>query len=363
MISEEEGHVTVLDTRGVASGQGPPLGSPEDPGASMAVARRHVHDNAVFNAEFTLDDERLITASGDRTAKIFDTERLTQSPLVQPLIKLAGHSASVRCARPHATERDLVATAGRDGHIILWDTRAGGGLGPGISVCPLKQMQNAHMQLSFDLPRSKRRRRDYNPTGGCQHGVTSVQWLHKERMLLSAGASDGCLKLWDLRFLREDKGVPEPLLTLPVSASHAKSSAGLGIGESPSTSAGRARGLSHVEVSSCGRLISSCLDDSVYVHRLADLSEPPVRLVGHKGGSFYVRAAASADGRLVASGSVDAGVFVWALAGAAPGEELLPSLVLREEGPAAEVSVVRWGRGFGELLSIGDDGTARLWGV
>lgn len=361
-IADEEGNVTLLhaarverhlQTQNIAENC-----------ETQVVARSRVHDNAIYDVEFASDDTWMITAAGDRTAKIFSVRDLLDKGYgsqVQPLLKLVGHSASVRCARPHIDDPHVVATCGRDGQILIWDLRRGAS--DSGEARPVQAIRNAHQLGSFCQRPAKRRRTSYLGEGQeCQHSVASIQWLRAERMLVSVGATDGCLKVWDLR-ASGDIESDGPAAVSDVSASWHKAQGP----EAWARVKGRARGLSHVELDGwllggcrSSRAICSCHDGNIYAVRLSCLQEPPVRMAGHDSTSSYTRACLSPDGKLVASGSKDGRVLFWNLAGCQLGEEAQPCFSL--EGHCAEVSVVRWGHGFADLLSVSDEGTARIWG-
>eukprot|EP00927_Polykrikos_kofoidii_P049572 TRINITY_DN43619_c0_g1_i1.p1 TRINITY_DN43619_c0_g1~~TRINITY_DN43619_c0_g1_i1.p1 ORF type:complete len:437 (+),score=41.98 TRINITY_DN43619_c0_g1_i1:65-1375(+) len=367
-IAEEGGRVTLLDGRQFRGGGGfsnSPIASDASSTSgqisTVLVGRAHLHDNAIFDVEFAANDTRLVTAAGDRSAGVFDVEAVVScgggvfsngDGRVQPIVRLVGHGASVRCARANAREPELVATSGRDGHIAVWDLRAGACNTPGVGcVQPVAMMRDAHIHVAPPPPRPKRRRFGREAAASLQqHSVPSVHWLPcSQHGILSVGASDGCLKLWDIRCM-------DSVETVDVASTWHEA---LG-SEAAARARGRARGLSHVEVGDNGHVICSCLDGSVYVLRLGDLHLPPARLSGHQGESFEVRAGLSRDSSLVSSGSCDSNIYIWRLATARPGCEVLPLLSL--QGHTCEVTSARWGPGFGELVSVSDDGTARFWG-
>lgn len=78
------------------------------------------HFNAVFDLEWMPDAMKLISVSGDHTARLWE---LTESKLVESRV-FQGHSRSVKTAAFRKMDSAVFATGGRDGSILIWDTRA-----------------------------------------------------------------------------------------------------------------------------------------------------------------------------------------------------------------------------------------------
>ncbi len=66
------------------------------------------------------DDTRIVTASGDMTLALWDTNT------AQRLATFAGHKASVKSVSPWPACHDVLASGGRDGRICLFDGRSAG---------------------------------------------------------------------------------------------------------------------------------------------------------------------------------------------------------------------------------------------
>ena len=75
------------------------------------------HDNAVFDVAWTERDTRLLTASGDQRARLWDVETQTL------LASLRGHAGSIKSVSVRPDAPWAVATGARDGNFCLWDTR------------------------------------------------------------------------------------------------------------------------------------------------------------------------------------------------------------------------------------------------
>jgi eukaryotic-like serine/threonine-protein kinase len=85
-------------------------------GGELAVLRGHPRD--VFSASFSSDGKRIVTASYDKTARIWD------ATTGKELEVLAGHSARVIDARFSPDGRRVV-TAAADGSAYVWDVESG----------------------------------------------------------------------------------------------------------------------------------------------------------------------------------------------------------------------------------------------
>jgi WD40 repeat protein len=83
-------------------------------------------------------DSKLLTASSDHSARVFDADRFAAAhmpPHSQPsdaapppasafcLYTLTGHIGGVKSVRPRPDHSSILATAGRDGNLDVWDLR------------------------------------------------------------------------------------------------------------------------------------------------------------------------------------------------------------------------------------------------
>lgn len=86
----------------------------------------------------------------------------------------------------------------RDGHLMLWDTRR---TLTGRAIKPVHQYRNIHCVNTVIKGRKSK-------TSDSHQSVTCVLFSTDSNYLFTAGAVDGCVKLWDLRKMRERKPVP-----------------------------------------------------------------------------------------------------------------------------------------------------------
>jgi denticleless len=116
-VAGEDGAVTVVDVGAPAEGFRGFGNASAFP--SFEVKRRfRAHDNAVFDTRWCRGSERLVTASGDGTARLFDAETAAE------LGAFRFHRGTVKAVavRP-GSGGDVFASCGRDGALALWDAR------------------------------------------------------------------------------------------------------------------------------------------------------------------------------------------------------------------------------------------------
>lgn len=400
-VADEEGTVTLADTSRRLPG---PASAEYD---FRPEAQWVAHDNAIFDVAWCRGDARMLTASGDQTVRLWDVETMV------PHRTFRGHHGSVKAvAVQPESGGDVFASCGRDGAIALWDAREGrrrtrseghgadgepasapaamleraheppAAMGGGTararglpSVAPAARTTRAAARRAAAAstpPNARGNAPPGNATGNAsdarsqavraevQRSVTSVAFAHDGQVLVSAGAADGVIKLWDVRRLsRGARGVAEPVGVL-VDADVPVEAGGVGVGGGRGTARRRGRGITALALAPRGssRVAASYSDSHIAVFDLCAPRAPPVcHLRGHRAPSFYVKAAFSPDGTHVASGSCDQRVYVWRV-----DRPAAPPTALR--GHEGEVTAVDWcPMDFTRLASCADDDTARVWSI
>ncbi|CAN2387418.1 signal transduction involved in G2 DNA damage checkpoint [Pristimantis euphronides] len=293
------------------------------------------HTNAVFDLAWVPGEHKLVTASGDQTAKLFDVKA------GELLGECKGHQCSLKSVTFSKFEKAVFSTGGRDGNIMVWDTRCNKKDGFYRQV---NQMTGAHNAPDKQTPLKTKKRKlaakGLSPSVDFQQSVTVVIF-QDEHTIISAGAVDGVIKLWDLRknytAYRQD---PIPARSLPYPGSST-----------------RRLGYSSLILDSTGtNLFASCTDDNIYMFNIAGLKSDPVSVFnGHDNSTFYIKSSLSPDGQFLLSGSSDHSAYIWQVS-----KPCAPPLML--QGHSQEVTSVTWSpTDFTKLVTCSDDNTIKVW--
>uniref|UniRef100_A0A5K3FD29 WD_REPEATS_REGION domain-containing protein n=1 Tax=Mesocestoides corti TaxID=53468 RepID=A0A5K3FD29_MESCO len=170
--------------------------------------------------------------------------------------------------------------------------------------------------------------------------VTCVTFA-KEFSLISAGSTDGVIKLWDVRKLSScSRKHPQPVTCFPYKGTSRKQC-----------------GFSDLALDSHrSRLYASCLDHTIYEYDLNSPSTRPMFLyTGHLTSSFYIKMSVSPDDAYLVCGSADSRAYIYTV-----GERSQHPLVL--SGHSGEVSVPSWCPGDPtRLVTLSDSAQLFVW--
>ncbi|ODA79851.1 hypothetical protein RJ55_05448 [Drechmeria coniospora] len=240
-IGDEQGFVRLFKPYRVAEG---------DAKLSSVIK---VHDNAIMDMDFSMDDTRLATACGDRSGKIVDTATETIAHELG-----GGHWDSLRqvAFQPADARGAVLATSDRASRVQIWDLRCSstpvtGITGPNPSdgldatleptnVTTVNTILKAHVRKYSDIVSSA--------------SVTAIKWFPagREHLLLTASEANACVKLWDTRYIKPRRQNEEtPLAETP----------------EPSTHTWRAYGITSMTLNNdASRLFAVCKDSTVYAY-------------------------------------------------------------------------------------------------
>ncbi|CAH2254473.1 denticleless homolog [Pelobates cultripes] len=302
----------------------------------LVVKEWMAHTNAVFDIAWVPGEHKIVTASGDQTAKLWDVKASEVIGVCR------GHQCSLKSVAFSKFETAVFSTGGRDGNIMVWDTRCNKKDGFYRHV---NQIAGAHNALEKQTPSktSKKKKpaiRGLAPSVDFQQSVTVVIF-QDEQTIISAGAVDGIVKVWDLRknytVYRQDP-IPSKIFPYPGNST-------------------RKLGYTSLVLDSTGtNLFANCTDDNIYMFNATGLRSDPVSVFsGHQNSTFYIKSSVSPDGHFLLSGSSDSSAYIWQVSD----PQVAPVTL---QGHSLEVTSVTWcPSDFTKIATCSDDNTVRIW--
>jgi WD40 repeat protein/serine/threonine protein kinase len=318
---------------GLSEGPRPLIAWNRESDELRAPTEEHRHTAGVVQATFSADGKSLVTASHDRTARLWDWESFIPRTF-------AGHTGTVWSAALSADGRK-VATASEDGTVRIWDTTTAMQLRSAAGQrIPFAQHAGPVYAVVF-LP---------VPHSGTPNGQPASRTSAETAYYLASGGYDKRVLLW-----QTDRLVPFDIQDLVSDRP---------VAESPYQELkGHSAAIRALALSSDGtRLASAAADhtlriwqtlDSHLVRRGALLKE----LRGHAG-PVYAAAFAPTEANLVLSTGYDERVRLWRIDQYAE-QQQMPGLALR--GHANAVLSARFSPNSESIVTASLDRTARRW--
>lgn len=290
------------------------------------------HNNAIFDLAWMFGEMKIVTASGDHTARLFTLEEdgITQERIFD------GHTRSVKTVAFRKEDPAVFATGSRDGSIYFWDTRTK------VSNDYIKKPDilifNSHNVPHTPSSKSKKKFPVRNRNISATDSVTSIVF-QDDNTLISCGAGDGTIKVWDMRknYLVH-KREPVPKYTLPYNGNTTR------------------YGFSNLIVDSSGvKLYANCMDNNIYCYNISSYNPVPIMTyTGHQNSTFYIKSSLSADGIYLLSGSSDQNAYIWNVNRSTP--------IVSLTGHSAEVTCVAWcQKGNPTIVTCSDDMKYKIW--
>jgi WD40 repeat protein len=342
---------------------------PADDALRRALVSSHLravmpgHRDAITSLDLSPDGERVITASSDRTARIFDSAR------GRPLQVLRGHGRRVGDAS-FAPDGRRVVTASADGTARIWDAASG------EALATLRHDRGAVNAAEFSRDGGRivtagddgtarvwdaQSGRQVALLSGHRGEVMGASFDPSGRKVLTAGG-DGTARMWSVRtgtgavmtrhakrlFLAELS--PDGRLALTVDFGGAVRVTDANSGRAVSKLEGMAFGAAFSPDGSS--IVTTTIDGPVAVWDTRT-GERTAQLVGH--GASVLSAAFSPSGRLVVTGGADDTARVW---DAARGTTVA---VLRGHGTT--VGEVAFAPDEQAVITGAGDGSVRRWDV
>uniref|UniRef100_G7NUM1 Denticleless E3 ubiquitin n=1 Tax=Macaca fascicularis TaxID=9541 RepID=G7NUM1_MACFA len=272
------------------------------------------HWNAVFDLAWVPGELKLVTAAGDQTAKFWDVKA------GELIGTCKGHQCSLKSVAFSKFEKAVFCTGGRDGNIMVWDTRCNKKDGFYRQVNQISGAHNTSDKQTPSKPKKKQNSKGLAPSVDFQQSVTVVLF-QDENTLVSAGAVDGIIKVWDLRknyTAYRQEPIASKSFLYPGSST-------------------RKLGYSSLILDSTGStLFANCTDDNIYMFNMTGLKTSPVAIFnGHQNSTFYVKSSLSPDDQFLVSGSSDEAAYIWKVS--TPWQP--PTVLL---GHSQEVTSVCW---------------------
>uniref|UniRef100_A0A8C6ICF8 Denticleless protein homolog n=1 Tax=Mus spicilegus TaxID=10103 RepID=A0A8C6ICF8_MUSSI len=292
------------------------------------------HWNAVFDLAWVPGELKLVTAAGDQTAKFWDVRA------GELMGTCKGHQCSLKSVAFSKFQKAVFSTGGRDGNIMIWDTRCNKKDGFYRQVNQISGAHNTADKQTPSKPKKKQNSKGLAPAVDSQQSVTVVLF-QDENTLVSAGAVDGIIKVWDLRknytAYRQEPIASKSFLY-------------------PGTSTRKLGYSSLVLDSTASTLFANCTDDNIYMFNMTGLKTSPVAVFnGHQNSTFYVKSSLSPDDQFLISGSSDEAAYIWKVS--MPWHP--PTVLL---GHSQEVTSVCWcPSDFTKIATCSDDNTLKIW--
>ncbi|PWA57632.1 transducin/WD40 repeat-like superfamily protein [Artemisia annua] len=321
-VSGEDGYVCLYNTRLKFDDSATTAENAEKARVSEWLA----HDNAIFDLCWIKDDTNVLTACGDHSIRVWDTQEK------KCIATLTGHTGSVKSISVHPSNNDVIVSGSRDGSVALWDLR-------GYKSEKASSLNVATVQGAHTFSNKKMRGRLGK---AASMSVTSVLYLKDEVSIATAGAADSVVKFWDTRNLKA-----------PITQACSRNN------PDDKRKWARSYGISSLSQDLNGVYISaSCMDNRIYLFNVLQIDNGPIKsFSGCDIGTFFVKSKLSPDAGHILSGSSDGSAYVWQV-------DKPQADPIKLEGHEGEVTAVDWcSHEIGKIATSADDSVVQLWNI
>lgn len=250
-----------------------------------------------------------------------------------------GHTRSVKTTAFRKDDPSVFASGGRDGAILIWDIRAT--VQPRADNC----IYSGHAGGPGTPTSYKRKTRQTPklPPNVCSSSITGLAF-QDNNTLVSCGAGDGIIKVWDLRRNYSIiKREPLPKYSIPYAGTSTF------------------KGFTNLLIDNAGvKLYVNCMDNNIYCYNLSTYSPTPIsKYSGLKNSTFYIKSCLSPDNNYLLSGSTDEKAYIWNVN--QYDKSCQPLLTLN--GHTVEVTCVAWNQNNNDvtIVTCSDDARHKIW--
>ncbi len=248
---------------------------------------------------------------------------------------LKGHTESVKTITCLKTNTSIIASGARDGSILIYDLRYNK-KSSDESYHSINTIINSHHNAGVATPTPKSRLNNNNSNVS---PVSSILFQN-ENLIISAGATDNLIKVWDLRKTYSNRITnPQPLLSFKNEIT--------------------TKGYSNLIISK-SRLFANCMNNTIYDFDLISYkcdSQSGFNL--HKNSSNFVKSCSSIDDNFILTGSSDSNAYIYPI-----NYKNCVSVLKLDGAHQNEVTCVAWSpHDINQLITCSDDNSVRVWNV
>jgi WD40 repeat protein len=296
----------------------------------------NIHKNCIYDLIW-LNKTELACGGGDKIVNIVDTNTFD----IKSVLK--GHTESVKTITCVKTNTSIIASGSRDGSILIYDLRYNK-KSTDEAYHSINTIQAAHYNAGQmpSTPKTIKIHNNNNTNNNNNNNISPIACVlfQNEHLIISAGATDNLIKVWDLRKTYTNRlSNPQPLISFKNDVT--------------------TKGYSNLVLTNCNtRLFANCMNNSIYEFDLCSY-KCVNELQGHKNSSNFVKSCLSIDDNFLLTGSSDSNAFIYPL-----NYKNRINVIKLESAHQNEVTCVAWSpHDINQLMTCSDDNSIRVWNV